>query len=360
MHSGQSRHAGNGPLRSAGIRAANRRGFRGSDARIEIDGKLAAHSVVILPDEPQRIGQGSGAPSQIEFGRLKARGRPGNRAAQAERADILQLHAGAHGPRFQVKLPAARAILLDAARNVDQREGALVVPLLEIDAPAIHVDSVRARRADIARRGQRAHKAGARAGRRSGWQPALDIPVALGVARQIQTGPRQRNGTELEASGEQGRPAQAGRERIRAQEIFVAEVRIVRDADEMGLDPGAVEQTEIEPGNIDGAAKARGEVRDQVAARGAGPQGARKSEARGEEQHAADQNRTQPFSLGHRGNQELLQKAGKKKSAASVNFMQHPRPARPRRQMQNGIEEIQEPGIHVPVRAVIPSPSTDQ
>ena len=272
---------------------------KGAILRIEIDRKLAAHAVVILPDEPQRIGQGRGAPSQIEFGRLKARGRSGDRAAQAERADILQLHAGAHRTSFQVKLPAARAILLDPARNIDQREGALVVSLLEIDSPGVHIDSGRTRGPRIARRGQRTHKAGTRGGRRSGRQPALDIPVALGVARQIQARPRQRNGTKLKTSGEQGRPSQAGSERVRAQEIFVAEVRIVRDADEMGLDPGAVEQTEIEPGNIDGAAKARREVRDQVAARGAGPQGARKSGARGEEQHAADQNRTQPLSLGH-------------------------------------------------------------
>ncbi len=272
VHPGQSRRCGNGPLRCAGIRAASRRGFRGADARIEIDRKQAAHSVVILPDKTQRIRKRCGAPGQIKLGRLKTRGRSGNRTAQAQRPDILQLHTRAHRPRFQIELPAARAILLDAARNVDKREGTFVVPLLEINAPAVHVDPVRARRTCIARRRHRANKSGARAGRRSGRQPALDIPVTFGVARQIQTGTRKRDGTELEAAGEQGPPSQARCERVRAQEVFVAEMRIIRNADEMGLDPRAVEQTEIEPGNVDGAAKARGEVRDQVAARGTRPQ----------------------------------------------------------------------------------------
>ena len=91
-----------------------------SDACIEIDGKPAAHSVVILPNQTQRVGQGGGAPRQIELGRLKARGRPGNRAAHSQRADILQLHARAHRPSLQVQLPAARAVLFHAARNVFQ------------------------------------------------------------------------------------------------------------------------------------------------------------------------------------------------------------------------------------------------
>ncbi len=132
-------------------------GFSGSDARIQIDGKQAAHSIVVLPDEAQGIGHGGGTPSQIELGRLEARGRPGNRAAHAERADILQLHARAHRARLQVELPAARAVLLDAARNIDQCEGTFVVPLLEIDAPAVHINP---------RKGApRAHRAKAPAGR---------------------------------------------------------------------------------------------------------------------------------------------------------------------------------------------------
>ncbi len=43
----------------------------------------------------------------------------------------------------------------------------------------------------------------------------------------------------------------------------------------------------------------------------------------------------------------------------SVDFMQHPRPSRPRRQMQDGIEETEKPAVHVPV-ASPSSPITDQ
>ena len=115
MHPGQARRSGNGPLGSAGIRDAVRRNLLGSDVRIEIDGKLAAHSVIILAEKAQRIGQRRGAPGQNEFGGLKTGARAGDGAAQAERADILQLHARAYRPRFQVKLPASLAILIDAA-----------------------------------------------------------------------------------------------------------------------------------------------------------------------------------------------------------------------------------------------------
>ena len=127
-------------------------------------------------------------------------------------------------------------------------------------------------------------------------------------------------GRESETVPNSNRPAskavqlQAGRQRVRTQKIFVAEVGIVRDADEMGLDACAVEQTEIEPGNVDGAAKARCEMRDQVAARGAGAQGARKSEARGEKQHAARSVSHAATFAGHPRRQELLQKAGEKES----------------------------------------------
>jgi len=48
----------------------------------------------------------------------------------------------------------------------------------------------------------------------------------------------------------------------------------------MSLEPGAVEQTEIESGDFHGTPEARDQMREQVPARGIGSQGARNSGAR--------------------------------------------------------------------------------
>lgn len=148
--------------------------------------------------------------------------------------------------------------------------------MLEIDAPAVNVNLRRPRGPHIPLRTYRAHEARARARLRRRRQPALDVPAAPGVARQIEAGARKRNGAELEPPGEQRRPAQAGRESVRPQEIFVAELRIVRNGDLMGFDARAVEQAELEPGNLDGSAETGREVGNEIAARGAGAQHAGK------------------------------------------------------------------------------------
>src|SRR5580692_438217 len=140
-------------------------GFHRSDAGTEVHVQLSAHSEIILADETQRIRNRSGAPGKGKLGGLKARGGTGNQAAQAEDADILQLDARAHGASLKVKLPAARAGLLDAAGDFDKRKWNFVVAQLEINSSAINVNLRRARRPRVARRGLRTHKARVRSGR---------------------------------------------------------------------------------------------------------------------------------------------------------------------------------------------------
>ena len=248
------------------------------------------------------------------------------------------------GPRFQIELPAARAVLLDAAGNIEQREGTFVVSLLEIDAPAVHVDSVG--------RAARTSREGASGPTKPGRAPGCEAGGSQRSMFQWPSASRTKFklGRDSETEPNSKRPASRADQRSPAVSVSA---RRKYSLPKCGSSETLTEWASIRApssrlksnqDNIDGTPKARGEMRDQVAARGAGPQGARKPEARGEEQHAARiRTARSHFRLRHRRNQELWQKAGKKKSAASVNFMQHPRPARPRRQMENGIEEIEKP-----------------
>ena len=63
------------------------------------------------------------------------------------------------------------------------------------------------------------------------------------------------DGAELEAAAKEAAPAQADRERLGAQKIFVAETRIFADRDGAGLERGASPQTEAITTDFDGAAE---------------------------------------------------------------------------------------------------------
>ena len=79
----------------------------------------------------------------------------------------------------------------------------------------------------------------------------------------------------------------------------MAEARVFRNGDGIRLEPRAIEQVEIESANFHGAPEAGFEMRDQVPARGGGPQRARESEACGKQRDGENENPTQPFSFAH-------------------------------------------------------------
>src|SRR6266849_3269161 len=139
VETGQASGTRNRPARAGSV---TRIGIGGSDSRADVQRELSPDSKVGLTSEPQNIGKRDIPPGQTELRGLKPRGSSRDSAAQAERADFLQLHAGAHGLRLKVQPPSARGVLVNAAQNADQRKGTLVIALFEIDASAIHVNAV--------------------------------------------------------------------------------------------------------------------------------------------------------------------------------------------------------------------------
>ena len=107
------------------------------------------------------------------------------------------------------------------------------------------------------------------------WPSASRTKFKLGRNKD-----REPNSKRPESKGSQRSPAV----RVSARRKYsLPKCGILGDGDRMGLEPRAIEQAEIEPGDLDGTPEARDQMRDQVTARGVGSQGARKPGARGKQ-----------------------------------------------------------------------------
>src|SRR6202041_3139904 len=70
-------------------------------------------------------------------------------------------------------------------------------------------------------------------------------PVAVGIMNEIQTGLSERDGAEFHMSAQQTLPAQTHRDRVGAEEIFVAEAGIFGESYRLGFQRRAAPKAEI-------------------------------------------------------------------------------------------------------------------
>src|SRR5258708_39373009 len=167
-------------------------------------------------------------------GRLRARGGSGDVATSHQRAGGLQGHAAPPGLGLEREFPATGGNLLDAAGNPQKRKRQFLVEKFEIDTTIVDFDFLQTVGWSL-RRLRAIDSRGVACNRLRWRKPALEIPVALVVSHQDQTGARQGKRTELEMTAPQTSPAQASGQAFGAKKVFVPERRIFAHSDLFGV-----------------------------------------------------------------------------------------------------------------------------
>src|SRR6266705_568346 len=164
---------------------------------------------------------------------------------------------------FELKFPAARRDLFDAAGNSCEGEREFLLLILEIDTPIVEFDFLQV----IHRR----DRGGGPINARSLWgsvlcrrEPALKVPSPFTVAHQNEARPAERQGAKFKMAAEQTPPPQAGAQVLGAKEIFVAECGVFAHGNSVGVELQVWENASIKTAYLHGPSKGPFEMRGEV------------------------------------------------------------------------------------------------
>ena len=229
--------------------------------RLTLRDELSAQAGVARGDEAAEASELDVLPGGMEVdGEVGKRGGEGvcggggwaEGGFDAEGAGVGWAGVGADGVRFETEAPLVRPRQPEGEVGVGEREGSFDLVELEVEARAGGLD---------------VGKAGRGAGELLGCgrcvclgagglkDKALQIPVAIGGADEVDAGVGQRDAGELDAAAPERTDANVGADLAGAQDGLGAEGGVLIDHEVLQREAGDGQQIEADPVEVDGAAE---------------------------------------------------------------------------------------------------------